>query len=199
MIRWNKKNCISDINRGGGQSHVPLWSTGASRTATPRWPGPRWSAAFWLTGISRDEDIAQRVPRKHDCVCDVQDRRGADVKGRPCWCDGGRRNRERHGHIKASWVPTVKFYQSPSKIIISKNTMSRMQTLQEKHPELFRPDLDIDRRKCTRTVPMQVLALGMSRTGTSCKFDKQTSSISKLPLTKTIHSHAASAHDPRIQ
>jgi hypothetical protein len=47
--------------------------------------------------------------------------------------------------------------------------MSRMQTLEEKHPELFRPDLNIDRRKCTRTVPMEVLALGMSRTGTSCK------------------------------
>ncbi|RSL71472.1 hypothetical protein CEP54_001356 [Fusarium duplospermum] len=45
--------------------------------------------------------------------------------------------------------------------------MSRMQTLEEKHPELFRPDLNIDRRKCTRTVPMEVLALGMSRTGTS--------------------------------
>ncbi|KAJ4180862.1 hypothetical protein NW767_013417 [Fusarium falciforme] len=45
--------------------------------------------------------------------------------------------------------------------------MSRMQTLEEKHPELFQPDLNIDRRKCTRTVPMEVLALGMSRTGTS--------------------------------
>ncbi|KAF4980004.1 hypothetical protein FZEAL_3866 [Fusarium zealandicum] len=45
--------------------------------------------------------------------------------------------------------------------------MSQMQTPEEKHPELFRPDLNIDRRKCTRTVPMEVLALGMSRTGTS--------------------------------
>jgi len=44
-----------------------------------------------------------------------------------------------------------------------------MQTLEEKHPELFQSDLNIDRRKCTRTVPMEVLALGMSRTGTSCK------------------------------
>lgn len=47
--------------------------------------------------------------------------------------------------------------------------MSQMQTLEEKHPELFQPDLNIDRRQCKRTVPMQVLALGMSRTGTSCK------------------------------
>ncbi|KAJ4217652.1 hypothetical protein NW759_008963 [Fusarium solani] len=58
--------------------------------------------------------------------------------------------------------------------------MSRMQTLEEKHPELFRPDLNIDRRKCTRTVPMEVLALGMSRTGTSCN-------------------DATSPHDPRLQ
>ncbi|KAK7413485.1 hypothetical protein QQX98_007633 [Neonectria punicea] len=42
-----------------------------------------------------------------------------------------------------------------------------MQTAKEKHPELFQPDLNIDRRQCKRTVPMQVLALGMSRTGTS--------------------------------
>lgn len=28
---------------------------------------------------------------------------------------------------------------------------------------------DIDRRKCRREVPMQVLALGLCRTGTDCK------------------------------
>ncbi|KAF5007155.1 hypothetical protein FDECE_6508 [Fusarium decemcellulare] len=45
--------------------------------------------------------------------------------------------------------------------------MLRMQTPEEKHPELFRPDLNIDRRKCKRTVPLEVLALGMPRTGTA--------------------------------
>lgn len=38
----------------------------------------------------------------------------------------------------------------------------------EKHPELFIPDSNIDRRTCKRVVPMQVLSLGMSRTGTNC-------------------------------
>jgi len=37
----------------------------------------------------------------------------------------------------------------------------------ERHPELFQKDLNIDRRTCKRVVPMQVLALGMSRTGTA--------------------------------
>ncbi|KAF4851853.1 hypothetical protein CGCSCA4_v003305 [Colletotrichum siamense] len=45
--------------------------------------------------------------------------------------------------------------------------MSRMQTDEEKHPELFKPDLNIDRRTCKRVVPLEVLALGMSKTGTS--------------------------------
>ncbi|KAF6828493.1 hypothetical protein CPLU01_08475 [Colletotrichum plurivorum] len=40
-------------------------------------------------------------------------------------------------------------------------------TEQEKHPELFKPDLNIDRRQCKRVVPLEVLALGMSKTGTS--------------------------------
>ena len=30
---------------------------------------------------------------------------------------------------------------------------------------------DIDRRKCRRVVSMKILALGMSRTGTDCKYD----------------------------
>ncbi|KXH47567.1 hypothetical protein CNYM01_11912 [Colletotrichum nymphaeae SA-01] len=45
--------------------------------------------------------------------------------------------------------------------------MSRMQSEKEKHPELFKPDLNIDRRQCKRVVPLEVLALGMSKTGTS--------------------------------
>lgn len=36
----------------------------------------------------------------------------------------------------------------------------------ERYPDLFK-DLNIDRRTCKRIVPMQVLALGMSRTGTA--------------------------------
>lgn len=47
--------------------------------------------------------------------------------------------------------------------------MSQLLTPEQKHPELFQPDLNIDRRQCKRVVPMEVLALGMSRTGTSCK------------------------------
>ncbi|KAI3529553.1 hypothetical protein CSPX01_15451 [Colletotrichum filicis] len=45
--------------------------------------------------------------------------------------------------------------------------MSQMQSEKEKHPELFKPDLNIDRRQCERVVPLEVLALGMSKTGTS--------------------------------
>lgn len=41
-------------------------------------------------------------------------------------------------------------------------------TAAETHPYFFRPDQDIDRRQCKRVVPMQVLSLGMSRTGTAC-------------------------------
>jgi hypothetical protein len=36
-------------------------------------------------------------------------------------------------------------------------------------PKMFPGDLNIDRRKCQRTVPMQVLNLGVSRTGTACE------------------------------
>lgn len=36
--------------------------------------------------------------------------------------------------------------------------------------DIFTADTDIDRRKCVRTVPMRVLALGLGRTGTACKY-----------------------------
>lgn len=39
-------------------------------------------------------------------------------------------------------------------------------TSEEKFPHLF-VSYDIDRHTCHRTVPMQVLSLGMSRTGTA--------------------------------
>lgn len=35
--------------------------------------------------------------------------------------------------------------------------------------DIFTADTDIDRRQCTRTVPMKVLILGCGRTGTTCK------------------------------
>jgi hypothetical protein len=35
--------------------------------------------------------------------------------------------------------------------------------------DIFTADTDIDRRKCLRVVPMRVLALGLGRTGTTCR------------------------------
>ena len=37
------------------------------------------------------------------------------------------------------------------------------------HPEMYSPDAGIDRHKRKRVVPMEVLSLGMSRTGTACR------------------------------
>ncbi|KAH9818166.1 efflux pump antibiotic resistance protein [Teratosphaeria destructans] len=37
----------------------------------------------------------------------------------------------------------------------------------EKYPDIFRDATTVDRRTCTRTVPMQVLSLGFARTGTN--------------------------------
>lgn len=42
-------------------------------------------------------------------------------------------------------------------------------TMVEKHPELFMPQTNIDRRQCKRVVPMEVMNLGFPRTGTMCK------------------------------
>ena len=44
-------------------------------------------------------------------------------------------------------------------------------TMREKHPELFMPETNIDRRQCQRVVPMEVMNLGFPRTGTMCKSD----------------------------
>ena len=41
--------------------------------------------------------------------------------------------------------------------------------MKEKHPELFMPQMNIDRRQCERMVPMEVMNLGFPRTGTMCK------------------------------
>ncbi len=48
--------------------------------------------------------------------------------------------------------------------------MSRIITLQEKHPELFAKDLYIDPASRKRVVPMEVLCLGYMRTGTACEY-----------------------------
>ncbi len=46
--------------------------------------------------------------------------------------------------------------------------MAGVPTLQEKHPELFSTSSDVDIRTRKRIVPMEVLSLGMPRTGTAC-------------------------------
>ena len=42
-------------------------------------------------------------------------------------------------------------------------------SMKEKHPELFLPQTNIDRRQQKRVVPMEVMNLGFPRTGTMCK------------------------------
>lgn len=43
-------------------------------------------------------------------------------------------------------------------------------TMKEKHPEVFAEDQDANPRQHKRVIPMEVLSLGMSRTGTASKF-----------------------------
>lgn len=42
-------------------------------------------------------------------------------------------------------------------------------SLKEKYPEIY-TQTNIDRRGCERVVPMEILSLGMGRTGTMCEF-----------------------------
>jgi len=54
---------------------------------------------------------------------------------------------------------------------LGKSPMGKLKvTNEERFPEMFAPNRKIDRRTCTRVVPMKVLVLGMCRTGTACKF-----------------------------
>lgn len=46
--------------------------------------------------------------------------------------------------------------------------MAETLTDRERFPDYFIEE-DIDRRKCTRVVPMKVLVIGMLRTGTLCE------------------------------
>jgi hypothetical protein len=45
----------------------------------------------------------------------------------------------------------------------------KTKSLKEKYPEIYK-QTNIDRRGCVRVVPMEILSLGMGRTGTMCKF-----------------------------
>jgi hypothetical protein len=42
-------------------------------------------------------------------------------------------------------------------------------SLKDRYPEIY-AQTNIDRRGCKRIVPMEILSLGMGRTGTMCKF-----------------------------
>lgn len=53
---------------------------------------------------------------------------------------------------------------------------------EDTHPYFFKSDRDIDRRQCKRVIPMQVLSLGMPRTGTTCKLSASPAEI--LPAVK---------------
>lgn len=55
--------------------------------------------------------------------------------------------------------------------------MASQLTLEQRHPELFKRDQNIDRRQGTRTVPMEVMNLGFPRTGTMCKCIPPSSSL----------------------
>ncbi len=46
--------------------------------------------------------------------------------------------------------------------------MAKSMTDREQFPDYFVEE-DIDRRRCTRVVPMKVLVIGMLRTGTLCE------------------------------
>jgi hypothetical protein len=45
----------------------------------------------------------------------------------------------------------------------------RRKSLKEKYPEIY-AQTNINRKDCVRKVPMEILSLGMGRTGTMCKF-----------------------------
>jgi hypothetical protein len=45
---------------------------------------------------------------------------------------------------------------------------NRTKSLREKYPEIYK-QTNVDRRGCERVVPMEILSLGMGRTGTMCK------------------------------
>lgn len=46
--------------------------------------------------------------------------------------------------------------------------------------DVFTSDTDVNRRTCSRQVPMKVLILGLGRTGTACKSWLATSKLQSL-------------------
>jgi hypothetical protein len=69
------------------------------------------------------------------------------------------------------------------------------------HPEMYVPDEGIDRHQCKRVVPMEVLSLGLSRTGTACKRSSPNSTLlvdRVVPDLTLLVSHEASLTDPRL-
>lgn len=58
--------------------------------------------------------------------------------------------------------------------------------------DIFTADTDIDRRKCHRTVPMKVLALGLGRTGTA----SLRTALKELGFSDCYHMMSASVENP---
>jgi hypothetical protein len=48
--------------------------------------------------------------------------------------------------------------------------------------DIFTSDTSINRRNCTRQVPMKVLILGLGRTGTACKYFTPRSRLVGRPI-----------------
>ncbi|CAF9937178.1 hypothetical protein IMSHALPRED_011046 [Imshaugia aleurites] len=66
-----------------------------------------------------------------------------------------------------------------------------MATIKERHPELFKPDLQIDRQSGIRTVPMEVMNLGFPRTGTMCEYRRIPNIIPFPTLLLSLQEHEA--------
>ena len=66
-----------------------------------------------------------------------------------------------------------------------------MATIKERHPELFKPDLQIDRQNGIRTVPMEVMNLGFPRTGTMCEYRRIPNLIPFPTLLLSLQDHEA--------
>lgn len=52
--------------------------------------------------------------------------------------------------------------------------------------DVFTADTDINRRNCTRSVPMKVLILGVGRTGTACMCSTANSALWEPRLTSIL-------------
>jgi len=92
-------------------------------------------------------------------------------------------------HISAACVERI---QSTPWITATATVMLSLlpKTLHDRHPDLFAHDANIDRHACHRKVPMQVLALGFSRTGTfSMRTALEILGSPDLPLLSHILQH----------